>query len=53
VHLGGVAYLFVRGMVGPDTPLADGAPHGVFSWRVPPRLVDELSDLLDGVVVAR
>ena len=26
VHLGGVAYLFVRGMVGPDTPVVDGAP---------------------------
>ncbi|MCU1396532.1 MAG: Exodeoxyribonuclease [Ilumatobacteraceae bacterium] len=33
VHLGGIAYLFVRGMVGPSTPLADGVPHGVFSWR--------------------
>lgn len=47
-HLGGVAYLFVRGMIGPDTPVVDGAPHGVFSWPVPPRLVEDLSDLLDG-----
>ena len=34
-HLGGVAYLFVRGMVGPDTPTANGAPHGVFAWKPP------------------
>jgi exodeoxyribonuclease V beta subunit len=52
VHLGGVAYLFVRGMIGPDTPVVDGAPHGVFSWAVPPRLVESLSDLLDGLVAA-
>ncbi len=47
-HLGGVAYLFVRGMVGAETPVVDRAPHGVFSWPVPPRLVEDLSDLLDG-----
>lgn len=34
-HLGGAAYLFVRGMVGPQTPVVLGAPHGVFSWRPP------------------
>jgi exodeoxyribonuclease V beta subunit len=49
VHLGGVLYLFLRGMVGPDTPLADGAPHGVFAWSPPPAVVTGLSDLLDGV----
>jgi exodeoxyribonuclease V beta subunit len=48
VHLGGIAYLFVRGMVGPDTPVTAGQRHGVFSWDVPPRLVTELSDLLAG-----
>ncbi|RVW02702.1 UvrD-helicase domain-containing protein [Rhodococcus xishaensis] len=41
-HLGGVQYLFVRGMVGPETP--DGA--GVFDWDPPAQLVVELSDLL-------
>ncbi|WP_430335560.1 UvrD-helicase domain-containing protein [Rhodococcus sp. ACT016] len=41
-HLGGVQYLFVRGMVGPETP--DGA--GVFDWYPPAALVVELSDLL-------
>jgi exodeoxyribonuclease V beta subunit len=43
-HLGGIAYLFVRGMVGPGTP----AGTGVFDWQPPPGLVPELSDLLDG-----
>jgi exodeoxyribonuclease V beta subunit len=41
-----VLYLFVRGMSGPETPVVDGTPCGVFSWRPPPRLVEELSDLL-------
>ncbi len=47
-HLGGVLYLFVRGMAGPDTPQVDGVPCGVFSWRPAAALVTELSDLLDG-----
>ena len=32
-HLGGAAFLFVRGMVGPDTPLRDGVRDGVSVWR--------------------
>ncbi|MFV0253566.1 MAG: UvrD-helicase domain-containing protein [Beutenbergiaceae bacterium] len=48
-HLGGVLYLYVRGMCGPDTPTVDGHPCGVFAWRPPAALVVELSDLLDGV----
>jgi exodeoxyribonuclease V beta subunit len=48
-HLGGVLYLFVRGMCGPDTPVVDGVPCGVFSWAPPAPLVVELSQLLDGV----
>jgi exodeoxyribonuclease V beta subunit len=47
-HLGGVLYLFVRGMCGPDTPVVDGVPCGVFSWEPPAPLVVELSRLLDG-----
>ena len=47
-HLGGVLYLFVRGMAGPDTPEVDGVPCGVFSWRPPAALVVALSELLDG-----
>ncbi len=45
-NLGGAAYLFIRGMIGPSTPIIGGAPHGVFSWNMPPALVSELSDLL-------
>ncbi len=46
-HLGGAAYLFLRGMVGADTPLVDGQRCGVFSWQPPPAFVIGLSDLLD------
>ncbi|WP_107773098.1 UvrD-helicase domain-containing protein [Nocardioides sediminis] len=49
VHLGGVLYLYLRGMCGPDTPRVGDAPCGVFSWQPPVALVEELSDLLDGV----
>jgi exodeoxyribonuclease V beta subunit len=42
-----VLYLFVRGMVGRDTPGVDGTPCGVFSWRAPAALVEDLSDVLD------
>jgi len=45
-HLGGVLYLFLRGMCGPDTPTEDGLPAGVFSWHPPGALVAALSDLL-------
>jgi exodeoxyribonuclease V beta subunit len=48
-HLGGVLYLFLRGMCGPDTPVYDGQPAGVFSWQPPAALVVAISDLLDGV----
>ncbi|OBJ83827.1 exodeoxyribonuclease V subunit beta [Mycobacterium asiaticum] len=46
-HLGGVLYLFLRGMCGAGTPVLDGHPAGVFSWAPPSALVTELSDLLD------
>jgi exodeoxyribonuclease V beta subunit len=46
-NLGGVLYLFLRGMSGPEAPLADGVPCGVFSWQTPPSMVAALSDLLD------
>ncbi len=49
-HLGGIAYLFVRGMAGPDTPTVDGVPYGVFSWDPGPELVIALSDLLSGTI---
>jgi exodeoxyribonuclease V beta subunit len=40
-HLGGVLYLFLRGMCGVDA--------GVWSWQPPASLVVSLSDLLAGV----
>jgi len=46
LHLGGAAYLFIRGMVGPETPQVDRRPFGVFSWPIPHQLVVGLSDLL-------
>ena len=45
-HLGAVLYLFVRGMAGPDAPAPDGRPCGVFSWDLPPALIEATSDLL-------
>ncbi|WP_323793755.1 3'-5' exonuclease, partial [Nocardioides sp.] len=46
-HLGGVLYLYLRGMCGPATPVIDGHPTGAFSWVPPTALVTALSDLLD------
>jgi exodeoxyribonuclease V beta subunit len=46
-NLAGVLYLFVRGMTGPDTPVVDGTPCGVFTWQPAPALVEALSDVLD------
>lgn len=47
-HLGGVGYLFVRGMAGQETPVVDGASCGVFGWFPPAQLIVEVSDLLGG-----
>ncbi|NNG38542.1 UvrD-helicase domain-containing protein [Flexivirga sp. ID2601S] len=47
-HLGGVLYLYLRGMAGEATPIINGQPTGVFSWRPPTALVTAISDLLDG-----
>jgi exodeoxyribonuclease V beta subunit len=51
-NLAGVMYLFVRGMTGPDTPVVDGTPCGVFTWQPSPGLVESLSDVLDRGEVA-
>jgi len=48
-HLGGVLYLFLRGMCGPETPVVDGHVAGVFDWSPPAALVTDLSDLLEGL----
>jgi exodeoxyribonuclease V beta subunit len=47
-HLGGVLYLFLRGMAGPETPVVDGMTCGVFAWSPPVELVVDLSRLLAG-----
>jgi exodeoxyribonuclease V beta subunit len=47
-QLGGVLYLFLRGMCGPETPVVDGHVAGVFDWAPPAALVTDLSDLLEG-----
>ena len=46
-HLGGVAYLFLRGMAGPDAPRDGDEPCGVFAWHPPAAFVLGLSDVLD------
>ena len=47
-RVSGAAYLFVRGMTGPEVQLTNGMPHGVFTWEFSPNLVVRLSDLLAG-----
>jgi exodeoxyribonuclease V beta subunit len=51
-NLAGVFYLFVRGMLGPDTPTIEGTPTGVFAWKPPAELVAGLSNILDGRAAA-
>ena len=52
VHLGGAAYLFLRGMAGPDTATtADGRTYGVFTWQPPTGLILALSNLLAGATL--
>jgi exodeoxyribonuclease V beta subunit len=46
-HLGGVLYLFIRGMSVLKPVDVDGHPCGVWSWRAPSGLVEALSDLFD------
>jgi exodeoxyribonuclease V beta subunit len=43
IHLGGIAYLFVRGLIGPDAPVQEfGDPTGVFTWKPPMSLIEAL-----------
>jgi exodeoxyribonuclease V beta subunit len=44
--IAGMAYFFVRAMVGTDTPSVDGHRHGVFTWEAPPGLWSQLSDVM-------
>ncbi|RLV47993.1 exodeoxyribonuclease V subunit beta [Nocardioides mangrovicus] len=52
-HLGGVLYLYVRGMCGPDTPVVGGQPCGVLAWTPPAATIVELSDLMAAQESAR
>ena len=49
LHLGGVLYLFLRGMSGPGVTCTDGSAPGVFSWRPAAGLVTAASNLLAGL----
>ncbi len=46
-HMAGAGYLFLRGMVGPDTPTTDTQPCGIAALRPDGALVADLSRLLD------
>jgi exodeoxyribonuclease V beta subunit len=46
-HLGGVLYLFLRGMCGPSVAASRATVPGVFAWRPPAALVVAASDVLD------
>ncbi len=47
-QLGGVLYLYLRGMCGPGTTADNGDVPGVFAWRPPAALVLAMSGLLAG-----
>ena len=47
-HVAGAGYLFLRGMVGPETPRVEDEPCGVVALRPDGALVAALSRLLDG-----
>ena len=46
--IAGMAYFFIRGMVGEPTPTENEHRHGVFTWEAPKGLWQELSDEISG-----
>jgi len=46
--IAGMAYFFIRGMVGQPTPIENEHRHGVFTWEAPQGLWQELSDEISG-----
>ena len=48
-HLAGAAFLFLRGMAGPDTPLRDGVRDGVCVWRPATAAVLAADEVLGGL----
>ena len=50
IGIAGLAYFFIRGMVGQETPKDDtGHRNGVFVWEAPDGLWARLSDVMSGV----
>jgi len=47
-HLGGSIYLYIRGMIGPETPVIGGERCGVARWFPPVEAIQAVSDLLVG-----
>lgn len=48
VHLGGIGYLFVRGMSGAGNPMLGTMPSGVFTWLPPAEMIVAASTVLAG-----
>ena len=46
--LGGAGYLFVRGMVGDETPMSGGSRNGVLAWRPSTETILKVNSLLGG-----
>jgi exodeoxyribonuclease V beta subunit len=46
--LGGAGYLFVRGMVGHETPIVNGTHNGVLAWRPSTQTILTINALLGG-----
>ncbi len=46
-HLGGVLYLFLRGMSAAEPTAVEEVPCGVWSWSPPAALIESISDLFD------
>jgi exodeoxyribonuclease V beta subunit len=46
--LGGAGYLFVRGMVGNETPMSGGSRNGVLAWRPSSETILKVNALLGG-----
>jgi exodeoxyribonuclease V beta subunit len=46
--LGGAGYLFLRGMVGVDTPIVDGVRNGVLAWRPSTQTILSVDAILGG-----
>jgi exodeoxyribonuclease V beta subunit len=49
--LGGAGYLFLRGMVGVDTPIVDGVRNGVLAWRPSTQTILAVDAILGGDVL--